>query len=287
MFPEAGYSLDGRKTVLPDSIGKLIKLLGVPVVTVITSGAFSRQPLYNELRKRPVPVSAKVEYLLSPEDIKSKNFEQINQLINEKFDFDAFKWQQQNNVVIDDKERAVGLERILYKCPCCGQEKMLGENDTLTCKACGKVYTLTPLGKMQAVDGKTEYEQVADWVDWQRASVKQEIENGSYNLDIPVDVRIMMDAKGVFDVGEGRLIHNENGFTLKGTQQDFTYVQEDSAIYTINADFYWYQVSDVINIGDLEVQYFCFPKDKNVSVFKVRLATEELFKKAQERIKGK
>ena len=49
MFPEAGYSLDGRTTVLPDSLGKLAKLLGVPVISVITEGAFARDPLYNNL----------------------------------------------------------------------------------------------------------------------------------------------------------------------------------------------------------------------------------------------
>ena len=85
IFPEAGYSLDGRATVLPDSLGKCLKFFKVPVVTVITDGAFARQPLYNNLRKRKVPVTAKMEYLFSPEDIKEKSVEQLNAIIREKF----------------------------------------------------------------------------------------------------------------------------------------------------------------------------------------------------------
>ena len=47
MFPEASYSFDGTATALPRKMGVLLKKLGVPVVTVITEGAFARDPLYN------------------------------------------------------------------------------------------------------------------------------------------------------------------------------------------------------------------------------------------------
>ena len=47
MYPEASYSFDGTATPLPDSIGRCIKMLGVPVVMIRTYGAFTRQPLYN------------------------------------------------------------------------------------------------------------------------------------------------------------------------------------------------------------------------------------------------
>ncbi len=70
MYPEASYSFDGTATPLPDSLGKCLKLLQVPVVMITTDGAFLRQPLYNNLKLRKVNISAKMEYLLSPEDIK-------------------------------------------------------------------------------------------------------------------------------------------------------------------------------------------------------------------------
>ena len=60
MYPEAGYSFDGRTTTLPRKMGALMKRLGVPVVTVITQGAFARDPLYNMLQIRNVKVSAQV-----------------------------------------------------------------------------------------------------------------------------------------------------------------------------------------------------------------------------------
>ena len=63
MFPEAGYSFDGRATTLPDSLGKFVKMLGVPLVMLETFGAYHRDPLYNELQKRKVRVSAELRYV--------------------------------------------------------------------------------------------------------------------------------------------------------------------------------------------------------------------------------
>ena len=279
MFPEAGYSLDGRATVLPDSLGKCLKFLKIPLVTVITDGAFARQPLYHTLRKRKVPVTAKVEYLLSPEEIKEKSVEELNEIIREKFAFDNFKNQKRNGLIIADENRAEGLHRVLYKCPnCLAEGKMEGAGTRVTCKNCQKEYELTELGEIQAVGAGTEFSSVADWVDWERACVKKEIEEGRYELNEPVDIRIMVDTKTIYSVGEGNLKHDENGFVLTGCDGKLDYRQGATAIYTINADFFWYQIADTINIGDLNVQYFCFPKSDEVSVFKVRLATEELFK---------
>lgn len=286
MFPEAGYSLDGRAAILPDSLGKCLKHFGVPIVSVITYGAFHRQPLYNNLRKRNVPVTAKIEYLLSSEEIAEKSAEELNKIVFDKFSFDNFRWQKETGLVISDEDRAEGLERILYKCPNCHTEdSMRGEGKTLTCGKCKKTYLLTELGEMQAVEGETEFTEISKWVDWERSCVKEEIDGGRYALNIPVDVRVMVDTKGVYEIGEGRLTHGAEGFRLVGCDGKLDYRQSVSASYTINSDFYWYQIGDVINIGDLRTQYFCFPKMQTHPVFKTRLAAEELFKQQKEKIK--
>ena len=65
MYPEASYSFDGCATPLPRKLGTLIKKLGVPVLTVITDGAFLRDPLYNGLQLRKVKVSAHLNCLFT------------------------------------------------------------------------------------------------------------------------------------------------------------------------------------------------------------------------------
>ena len=68
LYPEASYSFDGTATPLPESLGKCVKALGVPIVLLRTCGAFARDPLYNGLQNRRVNVSAELRYLLSPEE---------------------------------------------------------------------------------------------------------------------------------------------------------------------------------------------------------------------------
>ena len=52
--------------------------------------------------------------------------------------------------------------------------------------------------------------------------------------------------------------------------------------YSLYADYYWYEIDDVICIGDTEVHYFLFPKNK-APVAKIRLAAEEMYKLYKER----
>ena len=288
MFPEAGYSFDGTATTLPDSLGRCIKMLGVPVVMIRTYGAFSRDPLYNGLQVRKVNVSADMEYVLSAQDVAEKTPRELNEVIRRCFDFDSFRWQQENKIRIKESFRADGLNRVLYKCPNCKTEgKMVGKGTKLICHECGKRYKLTEYGFMEAIKGKTEFSHIPDWYRWERECVKEEILNDTYLLDIPVDICMLVDKKCLYRVGDGRLRHDKEGFHLTGCDGKLNYKQKASTSYSLNADYFWYEIGDVISIGDSKVLYYCFPKDKGDVVAKTRLATEELFKISQVQKKSK
>jgi len=282
MFPEAGYSFDGTATPLPDSLGRCVKMLGVPVIMIRTYGAFARDPLYNGLRRRKVNVSADMKYLLSEEDVAEKSAQEIDAILREEFSFDNFKWQQENRIRIKEDFRAEGLNRVLYKCPHCKTEgKMVGSGRKIGCTKCGKQYELTEYGFLKADKGTTEYEHVPDWYRFQRESVRQEIENGTYNLEVAVDIYMLVNTKGLYRVGQGVLRHNFEGFHLTGCDGKLEYHQKPTASYTLNSDYYWYEIGDVISIGDANVLYYCFPKEDGDFVAKTRLATEELYKIAK------
>lgn len=278
MFPEAGYSFDGTATLLPESLGKCLKIIGVPVVMIRTYGAFARDPLYNNLNLRKVDVSADMEYLLSPEEIAEKSVEDLNSILADKFSFDNFRWQQENKIRIAEAFRADYLNRVLYKCPHCQTEgAMLGRGTSLTCGACGKAYELTEYGFMKAADGDTKFAHIPDWYRWERECVRREIQEGTYHLDVPVDIYMMVDTKSIYRVGVGRLEHSIKGFHLTGCDGRLDYSQKPNASYSLNSDYYWYEIGDMISIGNTDVLYYCFPKEGDV-VAKTRLAAEELYK---------
>ena len=279
MYPEASYSFDGTATPLPESIGKCVKMLGVPLVMIRTYGAFARDPLYNGLQLRKVDVSADMEYLLSPQEIAKASTAEINALLAERFSFDNFRDQQEQQIRITEPFRADGLNRVLYKCPHCGNEgAMTGKGTTLTCNSCGKTYLLTETGFLEAQEGETEFSHIPDWYRWERSCVRQELLDGSYRLDIPVRICMLVDSRSIYRVGEGRLIHTREGFHLSGCEGRLDYRQKPTYSYSLYSDYFWYELGDMICIGNSKALYYCFPTGQQDVVAKTRLAAEELYK---------
>ena len=114
----------------------------------------------------------------------------------------------------------------------------------------------------------------------------QEILEGKYNLDVEVDIAMQVDYKAIYKVGKGRLVHDNNGFHLTGCDGRLDVIQKPMAHYSLYADYYWYELGDVICIGDTDTHYFCFPPE-DVSVAKIRLAAEEMYKLYKSRTLGK
>ncbi len=294
MYPEASYSFDGTATPIPASLGMLCKRLSVPVIMIRTHGAFLRDPLYNGLRLRKAKVSADMTYILSPEELKEKSIDEINEILVSHFTFDNFKEQQEQHITVTEKFRAEGLNRVLYKCPHCGTEsKMQASGITVSCEACGKAWELTEYGELRCRKEGTptsadstfepkEFSHIPDWYAWERDCVRKEIEAGTYRLDIPVDIRMLVDTRAIYEVGEGRLVHTAEGFHLTGCDGALDYSQKPLSSYSLYADYFWYEIGDMVCIGDTDALYYCFPKTKTDIAAKTRLAAEELYKMAKE-----
>lgn len=285
MYPEAGYSFDGTATSLPRKMGVLLKKFDVPVIMIESFGAFSRNPLYNELQiRRGVQVTAKARCLFTQEQVRELSVRELSDSLDAAFGFDHFKWQEDQKLEIHESFRADGLNRILYKCAHCGAEgHMVGKGIHLTCEKCGKKYELTPLGKLDALDGKTEYPHIPDWYRWQREQVRKEILDGAYRMETDVKIGMLVDCKALYMVGDGKLVHDLNGFTLTGCDGRLEYIQKPLNSYNLNADYYWYEIGDVIGIGNQDRLYYCFPQGET-AVAKARLATEEMYKLYKSRV---
>ena len=86
------------------------------------------------------------------------------------------------------------------------------------------------------------------------------------------------NTKAVYKVGDGRLVHTVDGFHLTGCEGKIDFTHSPAASYSLYSDYYWYEIGDVICIGDSKTLYYCFPKTKDDIVAKARLATEEMYK---------
>ena len=159
---------------------------------------------------------------------------------------------------------------------------MKGEGTHLACGCCGKRWELTTLGELKAVEGETEFSHIPDWYDWQRQQIRKELEEGTYSLDTDVQIGVMVNYKAIYMVGEGHLTHTAEGFRLTDENGKLLYEQGPLTCYGLYSDYYWYEIGDVICIGNQDALYYCFPKG-DAPVAKTRMAAEELYKMKKRR----
>ena len=69
--------------------------------------------------------------------VKKGDVEKIDEIVAKGLYVDNFKWQEETGSLYTGKNRAVGLENILYMCPCCKKEFNIStKNDMIICKNC-------------------------------------------------------------------------------------------------------------------------------------------------------
>ena len=83
------------------------------------------------------------------------------------------------------------------------QGKMLGRGTSITCGQCGKKWELTEDGFLKAADGEDIFTHIPDWYAYERRSVRKELEDGTYRLDIPILIRMLVDTKCLYTVERG------------------------------------------------------------------------------------
>ena len=282
MYPEARYSACGITSFIPDSLGKLIKKSGVPVVVVIHRGNHLHTPFWNFRKKRKVPLHTTLTQVLTKEQVETLSVDEINKIIKEAFKYDDYKYQKDNNILITEKYRAEGIHKILYKCPCCMKEsKMNSKGTILYCEECGKEWELKENGQMEAVFGVTEFSHVPDWYLWQRTFVKEEVENGKYYFEDDVEVYSLPRTNSVPYLGKAKIVHTiDDGFILEGYYNDAPYriirtpLQANSL--HIEYDYVHIKPFDAFVINTEDDTYICYPKKQNV-ITKLAFAVEEIY----------
>ncbi|MBN2860303.1 MAG: hypothetical protein JXK93_08590 [Sphaerochaetaceae bacterium] len=290
LYPEARYSLVGTNAVLPESLGKMIKLLKVPVVMLNMHGHYLNSPCWN-LTPRGNRIEADLTQILTAEEIASSSVTEIFEKVNEAFSYDEYQWQKENRIRIAYRKRAEGLHKVLYKCPFCLTEYRMDSSGTeLFCSHCGSRWQMSEYGELArispekgALKGAVDFTHIPSWYEWERQEVRREIEEGSYRYDLKVTVDALPHAKGFIRLGEARLTHCTDGFTLSGVfdGNKFSLSRDVAEMYSCHIEYEYFSKGDCIDLSTLEDTFYLFPHGRDFSVTKIALATEELYSWSQ------
>ena len=288
MYPEARYSLDGTTAFLPDSLGKLCKVMKVPVVVLRLYGTFISAPQWNKPEQK-LPLRTELECIATAEEVKTLPVAELNARIKKAMDRDDYAYQWENKIKNTYPKRAEGLHNILYQCPHCKKEfEMYSEGTTLSCHACGKSWEMDEYGRLKAKEGETEFVHIPDWTKWERENVRKEVRSGKYRFEADVTVHTLPNAKKFYDQGMGKLVQTVEGTHLTctaygepvdihwaGTELESIHIEYD---YPFRKEKYKHNIfGDCVDISVNDDSYWLHPVGMRDQLTKISFATEEIY----------
>lgn len=287
IYPEARYSLIGTTAILPDSLGKMVKLLKKPVVVLNMHGNYLMQPVWN-LDKRKVNLTADMTQIVRNEEIETLSVDEINQRINEAFIYDEYQYQLDNKIKIDFKDRLKGISSVLYQCPHCLEEHvMTSDKNELWCESCGEKYIQDEYGRISNLNGNSKFTHIPDWYEFIRNQVRKEILDGKYYFKDLVRVESLPNSKGYHVLGEMTLTHDDKGFLLEGeiNGKPFVLNKEVLSMYSLHIEYNYMNKGDCLDLSTLDETYYIYPLTKKNVVTKLHFAVEELYKIEKNKLK--
>jgi len=281
IFPEARFELAGINERLDGALGKFCKLADVPVVMCKNYGNFINSPQWSKHPYRKIKQEARIYMLFTREQLASMTAQEIQAKIEKEFIKDEYKWQVENNLHTKCKNRADGIYRILYKCPHCQKEFMMNSSGIhLWCDNCGSKWEMDTLSRLKGLNTDKGFSHIPDWYNWEREEVRKEVISGDYHFEDDVRVEDYYSSKtGCIPVGEGRLVHNKDGFTITGMVdgKPFEINKPVSSMYSVHIEYDFLGRGDAIDIATDKTTYFMFLKTAKNYLTKIHFATEELY----------
>ena len=289
IYPEARYSFMGETERIDRSIGRFAKQAKVPVVLNREHGNYLYCPQWSDHKARKVrPIVNEIETIVDRQDIENLSAQEIQEKIESKFYNSEEDWMELKNIRITYENRAVGLERILYKCPHCGTEfEMSSEGHLLKCNHCGITYDYLEDGHLKCLNGETLFDYPSKWYKWEKKCVKDEVINGTYHFDDDVRVEKLLGAGIGFVAQEGHyhLTHDiEEGFYVRGLDNDFVFHRSSLQSYAIHIEYNYLDRGAFLELADNKDVFFIYPLNKPQSLTKIHFAVEHIYDLKKEKL---
>ncbi len=218
LYPEGRCSVGGGYAGIHKSTGKLIKKLGVPVLSCHLEGSYLCMPFWRD-GFRPGRTRVTLSNFLSADEVRELGADEINTRIDRRLSGYDTAPPKKPFVVFKRKRLTSGFEKTFFWCPGCGGDFTLGSRDnSVICSACGLEAELDVFGAFhtrrgEAVPGTT--------VEWYRAQaeyctslLREDMEpiKTRVAVKMPLGIGLGMDVRG-----HGELALDDKGWRYTGS----------------------------------------------------------------------
>ena len=171
IFPEGRLSCYGHTLPIAGGTAELIKKLGVNLYAWKAEGAYLTFPKWrNKGEDRYGKINSSVKLLLTAEEVAEKSVTEIKEITETAiYNDDELAMQ---GVEYKCENMALGVDKILFKCPRCLKEGgITSEGDHIKC-GCGLDATLDSCYRLSGAP----FERINEWFEWQQNSIDTENE---------------------------------------------------------------------------------------------------------------
>ena len=168
LAPEGNRTFSGLPCHSNPAITSLIQKLGLPLAIFRIEGGYGIQPRWSDVCRKGT-MRAYVSRIIEPEEYKSLSKEELYNLIQKELYVD----ETQSQGEFHHKRLAEYIERAMYVCPYCGLAEFYSENDTVTCKTCGRQIRYLPNQRLQGIGFDFPFPYVAQWYQYQCEFINQ------------------------------------------------------------------------------------------------------------------
>ena len=212
IFPEGRLSLTGTAYPIVEKSASFYRKLGVDLVLAKISGAYFAKPKWRS-RFIKSDISVTVERIIPAAEAKVMSEDALNALIESTLAYDESAAPENT---YQQKNRAKGLENILYRCADCGALYATQSNDnTLCCSACGAKHLL---------DERYRFTDAPFTIDayYDRIKALEREELAGFCLETPVKT-VIFHEKGRYKTRDrGVCTLSEAGFSYRSAHESFT-----------------------------------------------------------------
>lgn len=230
IYPEGGRNWDGETLPVLKSTAKLVKLLNVPLITVVSKGNYIAFPRWaNEKRKSPITVYYSKPVTFSKKSSDEEIIEYIQKGIYNNDNYTKIE-------KIKGKNLAGGLPRLLWRCPVCRKLDALVEKNGnfIRCSHCNKEWEVNLSCYMRERE-ETEWKAIKEYAD---TMFKEEeiVPMADETLkELKSDEKIYLKSKSVtlFHEPVYPKIEKVGGGTLYLTDRRLIFIKkEDNAVFS-------------------------------------------------------
>jgi 1-acyl-sn-glycerol-3-phosphate acyltransferase len=175
VYPEGMQTWDGSTLPLNPNIARLLKVLKVPVIRVISHGAFSTCPRWSR-NVRQGRVTLDFKLILSAEQIRALTAETVDGIIRKELSYDEWEWLSRSHRFFNNFFGAHGMEKVLYGCPSCGaMGSIRGALNLVRCNRCGFLARFNNKGRFVNSRSRAVPANLREWNERQRAILKKRL----------------------------------------------------------------------------------------------------------------